>query len=141
MNSKVNKNIFLELNKRGVIYSVGRAYLFGQRVYFIVTSIRYRDRVDKLDFNERRGEPLLEREMTDEDFLRFSRLKDHFIIETQNEEGAIFEMEKKSLKKHIQKMETRAPEMVLAIERIVNAQKDKDLKQAISEAGNLIKWL
>ena len=141
MSNKIDKNIFIELKKRGVIFSVGRAYLFDQRVYFIATSTRYKEKVKGLEFNERTDEPILEREMNDEDFLSFSRLKDSFVMEVQNKDGAIFEMKRQSLKKHIRKIANKAPEMVIAIEKIVGAEAGKEREEALEEAKLLIAGL
>lgn len=141
MSEKADKNIFVELNKRGVTYSVGRAYLFDQRVYFIITSTRYKNRLAGLEFNERRGTSLLEREMNDEDFLSFNKAKEDFRIETQNKDGAVFEIVGNSLKKLIRKIERAAPELVEAIEKIVTAEAGENQKKAIAEASVLIEKL
>lgn len=154
----MKKNIFKELKKRNVPIAIGRAYLMGHRTYFIITSARYEDKVEGLEFSPRvkptvlkedQQEPLtpkthlvnfLEREMDDDDIINFSKEKEEFVMAHQDKDGAIYEQKNKSLKRHLKKMYRTAPQLVIALDRITEntgAKRDK----AIEEAKELVSTL
>lgn len=134
-------SIFEKLDKAGVVYAIGRSHLLGQRMYFIVTSKRFKLRVHRCGFAERQGTGLLEYEMTDDDILIFSDLKNLFTDEVQNEHGMIFELKRDSFKRLTHRINLFATDMAVILEMFVGAKNEKDKDKALREAKLILKKL